>query len=86
MSESIRVAVAAEGPTDFTVLEAILDAILTVDFRLDPLQPERSAAFGPQEHESTGVDGAASTAGSARRARKAAGRCQGRRCSIVTMC
>ena len=55
MSESLRVAVAAEGPTDFTVLEAILDAILTVEFRLDPLQPERSAAFGAKEHGSTGV-------------------------------
>ena len=28
---------------------------MTVEFRLDPLQPERSAAFGPKEHESTGV-------------------------------
>lgn len=55
MSESLRVAVAAEGPTDFTVLEAILEAILTVEFRLDPLQPERSAAFGAKEHGSTGV-------------------------------
>ena len=84
MSEPLRVAVAAEGPTDFTVLEAILEAILTVEFRLDPLQPERSAAFGPSGR--TGVGWAACTAGCAKRARRAVGLCQVHRCSIVTMC
>ncbi len=48
MSESLRIAVAVEGPTDAIVLKAILCALLPdADFEFQTLQPEGSAAFGP---------------------------------------
>ena len=48
MSDPLLVAAAVEGPTDEIVLEAILKALLPddLDFDLQTLQPERSAAFG----------------------------------------
>ena len=56
MSEPLRVAVAAEGPTDVIVLEAVLESLLAdVEFRLNPLQPEGSAAFGATACGDTGV-------------------------------
>ena len=56
MSEPLRVAVAAEGPTDIVVLQAILESLLAdVEFRLNPLQPEGSAAFGATVYGDTGV-------------------------------
>lgn len=52
MSEPIRIALVAEGVTDFVFLEAVLRAMLpperTFDFKL--LQPEESAAFSSGGH------------------------------------
>ena len=46
MSDPVRVAAAVEGPTDEIVLEAILKYIMgNIEFDLQILQPERSAAF-----------------------------------------
>ena len=48
MSEPVRLALVAEGPTDAVVVEAALRAILGErDFVLAQLQPEQSEAFGP---------------------------------------
>ncbi len=48
MSDSLRIALVAEGPTDRIVIEAALNAILTDRlFRLTQIQPEGSAVFGP---------------------------------------
>ena len=47
MSESIRVAIAVEGPTDEVVIDAIVDTILgEADHELQVLQPDGSRAFG----------------------------------------
>ena len=47
MSEPLRIAVVAEGPTDGIVIEAALRAIVTdQSFVLTQLQPEGSVAFG----------------------------------------
>ena len=46
MSDPVRVAAAVEGPTDEIVLEAILKYIMgNIEFDLQILQPEQSAAF-----------------------------------------
>jgi hypothetical protein len=48
MSESLRIALVAEGPTDKIVIDAALRSMLGErEFRLTPLQPEDSDAFGP---------------------------------------
>jgi hypothetical protein len=48
MSDSLRIALVAEGPTDRIVIEAALNAILTDrSFLLTQIQPEGSAVFGP---------------------------------------
>ncbi|MCY4344711.1 MAG: hypothetical protein OXE83_14240 [Gammaproteobacteria bacterium] len=48
MFEPVRVAVAAEGPTDAVVIEAIVDAVLDgSDFEMQVLQPETSSVFSP---------------------------------------
>ena len=50
MSDTVRVAAAVEGPTDAVVLEAVLNALkkllTNIEFELQTLQPEGSAAFG----------------------------------------
>ncbi len=49
MSETLRVAVAVEGPTDRIVLEAILNAMYPErDVVLNVLRPDLSAAFAPE--------------------------------------
>ena len=56
MSDPLRIAVAVEGPTDVIVLEAILCALLPgVEFELQTLQPEGSAAFGTMDAGWVGV-------------------------------
>lgn len=56
MSEPLRIAAAAEGPTDVIVLEAILGALLPdTDFEVQPLQPEGSVAFGSAPSSKTGA-------------------------------
>ena len=56
VSDPIRVAVAAEGPTDVIVLQAVLETLLAgVEFRLNQLQPEGSAAFGATDYGDTGL-------------------------------
>ena len=56
MSEPLSFAVAAEGPTDAIVLEAILKALLPDDeFVFQTLQPEGSAAFGSAPFDRTGA-------------------------------
>jgi hypothetical protein len=56
MSEPLRIALAAEGPTDRVVIEALLQAILGVrPFVLQQLQPEGSLAFGKLGSGWTGV-------------------------------
>ena len=56
MSEPLRFAVAAEGPTDAIVLEAILNALLPDgEFVFQTLQPEGSAAFGSALFGRTGA-------------------------------
>lgn len=48
MSEPLRIALAAEGPTDEVVIEAALRAMLGErPFLLKRLFPEESSAFGP---------------------------------------
>jgi hypothetical protein len=48
MSDPLRIALVAEGPTDAVVIEAVLRAILGQrSFVLNQLQPESSLAFGP---------------------------------------
>jgi hypothetical protein len=48
MSEPLRVALVAEGPTDRTVIRSALKAVLGErPFVLNQLQPEESLAFGP---------------------------------------
>jgi hypothetical protein len=49
MSDPLRIALVAEGPTDGVVLEAALRAVLgEKPFVLNHLQPEGSLAFGPR--------------------------------------
>jgi len=56
MSEPLRVALVAEGPTDRTVIQAALRAALPArPFVLQQLQPEGSLAFGPLGAGWTGV-------------------------------
>ena len=56
MSEPLRFAVAAEGPTDAIALEAILKALLPDgEFVFQTLQPEGSAAFGSAPFGRTGA-------------------------------
>ena len=56
MSEPLRLAVAAEGPTDAIVLEAILKALLPDgEFVFQTVQPEGSAAFGSAPFGRTGA-------------------------------
>ena len=57
MSEPLRVAAVVEGPTDAIVLQSILRAVLPddIDFVLQTLQPEGSAAFGTASFSGTGV-------------------------------
>ena len=56
MSDLLRIAVAAEGPTDSLVLEAILLALLPdVEFEFQTLQPEGSLAFQPNPFVDTGA-------------------------------
>lgn len=57
MSEPLHVAAVVEGPTDAIVLQAILRAVLPddIDFVLQTLQPEGSAAFGAASFSGTGV-------------------------------
>lgn len=48
MSEPLRLALVAEGPTDRVVIEAAISRILDArPFILNQLQPEQSLAFGP---------------------------------------
>ena len=48
MSDTLRIAFVAEGPTDKIVIEAVLKSILADrSFILKQLQPEDSLAFGP---------------------------------------
>jgi hypothetical protein len=48
MSEPLRLALVAEGPTDRVVLEAAIARLLNArPFVLNQLQPEQSLAFGP---------------------------------------
>lgn len=55
MSDPLRIAVAAEGPTDALVLEAILSALLPdEEFEFQTLQPEGSLAFTPNLFAGTG--------------------------------
>ena len=55
MSDPLRIAVAAEGPTDALVLEAILSALLPdEEFEFQTLQPEGSLAFGANPFTNTG--------------------------------
>ena len=47
MSDPLRIAVAAEGPTDAIILKAVFHALLPdTEFEVQILQPETSAAFG----------------------------------------
>lgn len=56
MSDSVRVAVAIEGPTDAIVLKAILSALLpNTEFEFQTLQPEESLAFGAVSPGGTGA-------------------------------
>ena len=56
MSDPLRVAAAVEGPTDEIVLEAILKYIMgSIEFDLQILQPERSAAFESFSPSRTGL-------------------------------
>ena len=55
MSEPVRIAVVAEGPTDVVVLGAVLDCILAeTEYELHTLQPEGSVAFGTAPTGRTG--------------------------------
>jgi hypothetical protein len=48
MSEPLRIALVAEGPTEKVIIEAALSSILGArDFILRQLQPEESLPFGP---------------------------------------
>ncbi len=48
VSDPVRVALVAEGPTDLVVVEAILRSVLEDrEFVIKQLQPESSVAFGP---------------------------------------
>lgn len=56
MSKPLRVAAAIEGPTDEIVLEGILRSILgDIQFVLEVLQPDSSAAFGSAKSGWRGV-------------------------------
>ena len=56
MSDPLRIALVAEGPTDRVVIETALGAILAgQSFVLVQLQPEGSVAFGPLGSGWTGV-------------------------------
>ena len=56
MSEPLRIAVSAEGPTDAIVLEAILNSLLpNSEFEFHTLQPEGSVAFGSAPVGTLGV-------------------------------
>ncbi|MEK7269592.1 MAG: hypothetical protein AAB215_01470 [Planctomycetota bacterium] len=56
MSDTLQVALVAEGPTDRIVVEAALGAVMKGrDFVLKQLQPEGSVAFGPLGGGWTGV-------------------------------
>lgn len=56
MSEPLRIALVAEGPTDRVVIEVVLAAILGQrPFILTQLQPEQSDAFGTRGGGWTGV-------------------------------
>jgi hypothetical protein len=46
MSDRLRIALVAEGPTDRLMVEAILRAVMPRPFILKQLQPEMSQAFG----------------------------------------
>lgn len=56
MSDLLRVAAVAEGPTDVIVLRAVVEAVLDdVDFEFHTVQPEGSVAFGGAAGGNTGV-------------------------------
>ncbi len=56
-SQPLRIAIAAEGPTDAIVLRAILDAVLPgMEFEVQTLQPEMSAAFSTTGQGWVGVN------------------------------